>query len=73
MTEDEIDYSDIPPLTDDFFSRASLRIPIANIPQWVEIEVDILEWFQAQSKEHKTLINTALREYVNQHQQQSVA
>lgn len=27
MTDDEIDYSDIPPLTDDFFEHAELRMP----------------------------------------------
>jgi hypothetical protein len=27
MSDDNIDYSDIPPLTDDFFERATLRIP----------------------------------------------
>ena len=27
MTDEEIDYSDIPPLSDDFFERAELRKP----------------------------------------------
>jgi hypothetical protein len=30
MSDDTIDYSDIPPLTDEFFERATLRIPAAQ-------------------------------------------
>ena len=64
MTEEDIDFSDIPPLTEEFFQNASLRIPASQIPQWVKIDSDILEWFQSQSSEHKTLINEALRQYI---------
>ncbi len=41
MADEEIDYSDIPPLTDEFFARAKLILPNA-----VEIEPDVLEWFK---------------------------
>ncbi|MEH2463031.1 hypothetical protein [Nostoc sp.] len=27
MSDDDIDYSDIPPLTDEFFEKATLRVP----------------------------------------------
>ena len=30
MSDDNIDYSDIPPLTDEFFERATLRIPTSQ-------------------------------------------
>ncbi|BDA72318.1 hypothetical protein CAL7716_064840 [Calothrix sp. PCC 7716] len=30
MSDDDIDYSDIPPLTDEFFNKAILRIPVAQ-------------------------------------------
>lgn len=68
MTEDDIDFSDIPPLTDEFFKNASLRIPAHQISQWVKIEPDILEWFQSHSPEHKTLINETLRNHIIQQQ-----
>jgi uncharacterized protein (DUF4415 family) len=67
MTDDDIDFSDIPPLTEEFFKNASLRIPAHQIPQWVKIDPDILEWFQAHSPEHKTSINDVLREYITRH------
>jgi uncharacterized protein (DUF4415 family) len=67
MTEEDIDFSDIPPLTEEFFQNASLRIPASQISQWVKLEPDILEWFQSQTSEHKTLINEALRQYIAHH------
>jgi hypothetical protein len=33
MSDDNIDYSDIPPLTDEFFERAMLRISAAQAQQ----------------------------------------
>lgn len=30
MTDEEIDYSDIPPLTEEFFEQATLRLPAAQ-------------------------------------------
>ncbi len=30
MKDDEIDYTDIPPLTDAFFDKATLRLPVTR-------------------------------------------
>ncbi|MHC0064530.1 BrnA antitoxin family protein [Nostoc sp. UIC 10890] len=71
MNDEEIDYSDIPPLTEDFFQKATLRVPAPQAQQLVKIEPDILEWFQAQSGEYKTLINSVLRRYIENCDEQS--
>ncbi|MEH1981225.1 BrnA antitoxin family protein [Nostoc sp.] len=71
MNDEEIDYSDIPPLTEDFFQKATLRVPAPQAQQLVQIEPDILEWFQAQSGEYKTLINSVLRRYIENSDEQS--
>ncbi|MCC5655611.1 BrnA antitoxin family protein [Nostoc sp. XA010] len=42
----------------------TLRVPAPQAQQLVQIEPDILEWFQAQSGEYKTLINSVLRRYI---------
>jgi hypothetical protein len=31
MEDEDIDYSDIPPLTDEFFERATLKIPVRHM------------------------------------------
>lgn len=64
MSDDEIDYSDIPPLTEAFFENATLRIPSGQARNLVQLEPDIVKWFRAQGMDYKTLINQALRRYI---------
>ena len=64
MDDEGIDYSDIPPLAEDFFEKATLRIPATQAQQLVQIEPDVLKWFQAQGGEYKSLINSVLRRYI---------
>ncbi len=59
MTDEEINYSDIPPLTDEFFARAKLMLPNA-----VELDPDILAWFKQNGRDYPTRINQILREYI---------
>ncbi|QQE65290.1 hypothetical protein GFS31_19760 [Leptolyngbya sp. BL0902] len=73
MDEEGIDYSDIPPLTEAFFENATLRIPASQAHQLVEIEPDVLNWFQSQGGEYKALINSILRHYIESHGEQPVA
>lgn len=57
LSDEEIDTSDIPPLTDEDFARSEWRLPAAlkpnlfaeTVPVMVEVAVDgdILAWFQA--------------------------
>lgn len=67
LDDEGIDYSDIPPLTEEFFENATLRIPASQAQQLVQIEPDVLQWFQAQGEEYKDLINSILRHYVDSH------
>jgi uncharacterized protein (DUF4415 family) len=65
MTDDEIDTSDIPPLTDEFFSKAKLRMPSPSSLTTVTIRVDseTLAWFQSKGEEAEQLMAAALRIY----------
>jgi len=62
-SEENIDYSDIPPLTDEFFEGSTLRIPADQAHNFVQLDPDVKQWFQAQGEEYKTLINNVLRQY----------
>ena len=59
MADEEIDYSDIPPLTDAFFAHARLVLPNA-----VELDPDVLEWFKKRGRDYPARINQILREYI---------
>lgn len=65
MSDEEIDYSDIPPLPEEFFAKASLRIPSDQARNLVQIDPDIMSWFQSQDTEYKTLINSVLRRHID--------
>ncbi len=69
-SDENIDYSDIPPLTEEFFEKAALRIPANQAHQWVQIDPDVLKWFQSQGEEYKALINAVLRHHIESSDEQ---
>jgi len=73
ITDEDIDYSDIPPLTDEFFENATLRIPAKQASSLIQIEPEILQWFQEHSKDYKTLVNSALRRYIEEYGSQQAS
>ncbi|WP_246132689.1 BrnA antitoxin family protein [Devosia ginsengisoli] len=67
--DSEIDYSDIPPLTDEFFKNAKQGMMYRLVKQQttLRLDADILDWFKRHAKNGKgyqTDINKALRAYV---------
>ena len=74
MTDDEIDYSDIPPLGEDFFTRATVRRP--EQPQVVvtlQVDPAVFAWFDAQEDGWERRMRAALRIYVEAHKEQQLA
>lgn len=69
MNDDEIDYSDIPELGEDFWKNAKLVIPDQKAKISIRLDKDILEWFKAEGKGYQTKINAVLRSYVEAHRQ----
>jgi uncharacterized protein (DUF4415 family) len=65
MSDSDIDYSDIPPLGDEFFDRAVLRIPAAQARNLVPLDPDVLAWFESKDPNYKSLINSVLRNYMS--------
>lgn len=73
MTDDEIDTSDLPPLTDEFFAKARWLMPGESASRQtvkVEIELDpkIAAWFQSQGQDCERRMQAALRLYAEVHQ-----
>ena len=65
MADEDIDTSDIPPLTERFFQRARVRMPKRRVN--MQIDADLLQWFQAQGEDYERRMNAALRLYVEAH------
>jgi uncharacterized protein (DUF4415 family) len=64
MSEDAIDYSDIPPLDDAFWEQA-VRNPLYKPTKThasIRIDSDVLAWLKSQGKGYQTRLNAILRE-----------
>ena len=67
LTDETIDTTDIPPLSEDFFARATLRVPQQFTTITAQVDSDIWAWFEAQGDECESLVNAALRIYAEAH------
>ena len=73
MTDEQIDYSDIPPLTEEFFAKATLRVPEDQARNLVKLDPDVVTWFQSQDVDYKALINSILRQYIESNSDRQVS
>lgn len=64
MSDEDIDYSEIPELTADFFENAVLIMPEAKAVVTLRLDQDVLKWFKAQGGGYQTRINALLRAYM---------
>lgn len=65
LEDTEIDFSDIPELDDDFWSRARVVYPEGGKTQLtVRFDSDLVDWFKAGGKGYQTRMNAVLRAYV---------
>ena len=64
MTDDEIDFSDIPELDEEFFRSAEIRLPRRKQHVSMRLDAEILEWFRGQGHGYQTRINAVLSAYV---------
>ena len=66
-TDDQIDYSDIPPLDAEWFKGATIVYPQSPEKQQLtmRLDKDLLDWFKGQGKGYQTRINAVLRAYYN--------
>ena len=72
MTDEEIDYSDIPPITDEMWAkgvwRKGLKQDLTNGQETLAIDREVIEFFKAQERDYQTKINQILRAYMEAHQ-----
>lgn len=61
--DSEIDYSDIPPLPEDFFERGKVGVFYKPIKRSVtmELDADVLDWLRSGSADYQTRANQILR------------
>ena len=67
LTEQEIDTSDIPPLTEEFFSKSRWWKPVTPLNALVQIDPQTLAWFKSQGNDYEKKMAAALRIYAEAH------
>lgn len=64
LSDQEIDYSDIPELDETFWQNAELIMPDNKERITLRVDRDILEYFRRSGRGYQTRINAVLRAYV---------
>lgn len=61
MKDADIDYSDIPPLDNSFYTKATEAWPPAKQQLTIRLDADVLLWLKANGRGYQTRINRILR------------
>jgi uncharacterized protein (DUF4415 family) len=66
MPDKDIDYSDIPPLDEEWFKNATIVMPKAKKPISLRVDQDMVEWYKKQSNGsgYQSLMHSVLRTYM---------
>ena len=67
LKDKDIDYSDIPPLNDEFWQNAKLVMPGNKVKVTMRLDPEIIDWFKNQGRGYQTRINAVLKSYVQAH------
>ena len=72
MTDEEIDFTDCPEITDEMWATGVLQKNFKPIPtksqENLPVDRDIIEYFKAQGRDYQTKINELLRAYMEAQQ-----
>lgn len=61
MKDSDIDYSDIPALGNEFFTKATVPWPPTKQQLTIRLDADVLAWLKSQGRGYQTRINRILR------------
>ena len=61
MRDADIDYSDIPPLGPEFFTKATAPWPPSKQQLTIRLDADVLAWLKSNGRGYQTRINRILR------------
>ena len=67
MSDSDIDLSEVPELTEDFFKNAKVIMPETKKAVSIRLDSDVLSFFKHEGRGYQTKINAILRTYMNAH------
>jgi uncharacterized protein (DUF4415 family) len=71
LTDEQIDFSEIPKVAAKKFAKAIVRRGLKPVPRKAQLTIrvdrDVLEWYRRQGQGYQTRINALLRAYMDAH------
>ena len=67
MKDEDIDFSDIPPVDRLAFKKMVIRMPEKKAALSIRLDPGVVDWFRKQGRGYQTRINAVLRSYVEVH------
>ena len=64
MKDEDIDYSDCPPLDEEFWQNAKLIMPESKVPIGARFDRDVVDWFKKQGHGYQSRMNAVLKTYI---------
>ena len=61
IKDEDIDYSDVAELGEDFWRRAERQMPTPKKAVYVRLDADVLDWLKSKGKGYQTRMNAMLR------------
>jgi uncharacterized protein (DUF4415 family) len=65
MPDEDIDYSDIPPISDEFWEKAVLIPPEGKERLTLRLDNFVIDYFKRRGRGYQSRINAVLRSYVH--------
>lgn len=69
--DSDIDYTDSPPTTNEFWENAKVVMPHHKVHLSVRFDDDIVEYFKRAGRGYQSRMNAVLRTYINYQKQQN--
>ena len=65
LSDNDIDYSDIPETDEEFWDNAEVVLPLKKTHVSIRLDDDIISWFKQFGRGYQTKINAVLRSYIS--------
>ncbi len=67
IRDEDIDFSDIPELDENFWSRAEIVHPRRKKAVSIRLDEEVLDYFKSQGRGYQSRINSVLKSYMKAH------
>ena len=71
LRDEDIDFSDIPELDDDFWAKAKVVMPKAKEQISIKVDREVLAYFRKDGPGYQTRMNAVLKSFVEAHRDKS--